>query len=470
VAACPAGAQELDLSEWVPEAREDVSDLVGRRIRVVKIESLGARWAHEGVLESVRPGQVFSPEVTRRAMDELLQSGRFAAVEARVTPLGDGVDLRLWVVPRRVVAAIKWLGGAVAEDAAQKALGVRPGGEVTALDDAQLISRVERYYGLRGYRHATARVEFVDTDDPLAVLVLIHVDPGVPTRLDEVRFYLSPDTTALRHRIQSYPAVAGDRADEDVLDRADRDLADRLRQDGYHEAKVLHRLEGTTLEVDVEAGVYTELHVVGNRTFDETRILSAIETETRDDSGDSALLRAVEEFYRARGFLDVEVRLEDRLSQNSAVLHKFIHVRERPRVRVLAREFACLSGERTPEELGAEIDSFLSDSLPGGQLLEAPDPNTIDGALRGVSGRHHQSAHRHERQTEKHRREDTQPSPSRGDAEGDAGDQGCGHRQHAREPDQRTDGRAAATQHGHDGEAQYDNGAEEIPDGHAGTS
>jgi outer membrane protein insertion porin family len=45
-------------------------------------------------------------------------------------------------------------------------------------------------------------------------------------------------------------------------------------------------------------------------------------------------------------------------------------------VRVVGREYPCLSGERTPSEIGSEIDSFLSD-LPGSELVGAVDENVV---------------------------------------------------------------------------------------------
>ena len=45
-------------------------------------------------------------------------------------------------------------------------------------------------------------------------------------------------------------------------------------------------------------------------------------------------------------------------------------------MRVVAREYPCLSGERTPAEVGSEIDSFLSD-LPGSELVGPVDENVV---------------------------------------------------------------------------------------------
>src|SRR5262249_6214290 len=57
-------------------------------------------------------------------------------------------------------------------------------------------------------------------------------------------------------------------------------------------------------------------------------------------------------------------------------------------VRVLAREYPCLSAGRLASEVGQEIDSFLSEALPGTSFIGAVDPAAIDAALgpRGQTG------------------------------------------------------------------------------------
>ncbi len=43
----------------------------------------------------------------------------------------------------------------------------------------------------------------------------------------------------------------------------------------------------------------------------------------------------------------------------------------------MAREYPCLTGARTPAQVGSEIDSFLSE-LPGGRIFDAVDPAVVD--------------------------------------------------------------------------------------------
>jgi outer membrane protein assembly factor BamA len=64
------------------------------------------------------------------------------------------------------------------------------------------------------------------------------------------------------------------------------------------------------------------------------------------------------------------------------------HVFESEVVRVVSREYPCLSGGRLAGEVGEEIDSFLSEALPGTGFAGAVDPAVIDSALgpRGQTG------------------------------------------------------------------------------------
>src|SRR5688572_21727268 len=54
-----------------------LESLIGRRLSRIEIRWRGDRWSEVVELSHVRPGQIFSPEVARVAMQELVGTGRF---------------------------------------------------------------------------------------------------------------------------------------------------------------------------------------------------------------------------------------------------------------------------------------------------------------------------------------------------------------------------------------------------------
>ncbi|HET9954982.1 MAG TPA: BamA/TamA family outer membrane protein, partial [Polyangiaceae bacterium] len=77
------------------------------------------------------------------------------------------------------------------------------------------------------------------------------------------------------------------------------------------------------------------------------------------------------------GFLEaaVDVRVSELVQ--SSTRNVLLHVHEGKPVRVIGREYPCLGPERTPADIGSEVDSFLSE-LPGGTLLEPVDARSVD--------------------------------------------------------------------------------------------
>jgi outer membrane protein assembly factor BamA len=174
-----------------------------------------------------------------------------------------------------------------------------------------------------------------------------------------------PNAPGLRQVLASYEADAGERADEELLDAADDELETALRARGFYRAVVGHRLEqrsgSAILRVDVPAGPLIVLAFEGNRAFDAEALEAALELDESEERDPAVLTDRLRDFYRTHGYLDATVTSEERGAADAGVHALTFVVRERQPVRVVGREYPCLSGERSPAEIGSEIDSFLSD-------------------------------------------------------------------------------------------------------------
>jgi outer membrane protein insertion porin family len=384
-----AEAPAPTLGESLPELRPAAglaSGLVGLPIRRIQIVTIGDRWIGRAELRRVRLGDVLSGEVARRGMQELLDSGRYADVRAEAVRQEDGVLLRLVVTPRRVVARTKISGGTLDDEETLHAAALNAGDELTAATLAERGESVRKLYVRRGFPRAAVVADAVDTDDPMRVIVTFRIDPG-PPRLVRRRVFRvypppSPELVAL---LDDYDVSAGDRADEDDAARADHEQEDALRRSGWHAAQVTHRFDGPdgpgSLTVDVQVGPLVQVKVEGNHRFDEGELLGALELEDNDDRSPSTLASRIEKYYVERGFLDVRVTPELRGGPSDTTNVLVLRVKESEVVRVVAREYPCLAGARSADDVGAEIDSFLSEALPGTSFAGPVDPATIDATF-----------------------------------------------------------------------------------------
>ncbi|HVR18812.1 MAG TPA: outer membrane protein assembly factor, partial [Polyangiaceae bacterium] len=365
----------------------------GKPLVAIRIVTRGGRWEQNPKLERVRLGQALSAELVRTALQELLDTARYAEATARVEAVPAGVELVLDVLPRRVVVGLEATGSPLPPAELFRGGVFRVGGDVTAKTFPNEVKRIEAELERRGFPNADVDIVTFDTDDPLAVVVSVEVHAGTPLNVVDRWFgvWPDPDAPALHELLKSYAVSEGDRVDAEQLDAADRELALLLRSRGFHGAEVSHRVEkgakGALLRVSVRAGPLVKLVFEGNRHFDAAALESSLELEESEDRDPTLLADRLRKFYVERGFLDAGVRVEYRGPADATVRGLAFVIREGRPVRVVAREYPCLSGETTPADVGSEIDSFLSE-LPGSELLGPVDENSMNdlygpGAPRG---------------------------------------------------------------------------------------
>jgi outer membrane protein assembly factor BamA len=365
-----------------PEPALALVGLTGRNIARIDVVHDPPLWAAPVKLVGVQVGQTFTPEVARRALDELSGSGRFGDLRAEAEAVEGGVLLRIRVVARRIIASLRVSGASDADDLL-RAAQIRTGSEVTARELPELTRRLEGELGRRGYPDARVRAEALDTDDPMAIVLSFEVTQGPPARIEQRRFFVWPDPKAdgLPALLASYGVGRGDRVNLDTIEAASRGLEEKLKRAGYHEARVEQGIErgggGIRLDVKVYAGSRIRLRLLGNRRFESSEIEAALALEDATDRSPSALVQRVRDFYVERGFFDVSVESELYGRRDATVRTLLLRVHEGEPLRVLAREYPCLNPERSAADVGSEIDSFLSE-LPGGTLIDAVDPSAVD--------------------------------------------------------------------------------------------
>ena len=385
-----SGGETPDLSP--PPA---LGNLEGRIIRTIDIKMLGNRWIQPVQLKTVRVGDRLTSALARHAARELTESGRYARASVSAEPAGDGAILRLTVLPRRLIASVTVEGGHLEEDALLAEARIVPGGDVTVVTLPQMSARLVALYRERGYRGATATIDVRETDDPMQVALVVRLEAGPKSKVTRRVFVrdgtaYAPDgdlDRELDELSRSYSVSEGDTADEDSLAAADRTLTERLRGAQYNRALVRHQVvvqePYTFLYVRLDPGPKFVTRYAGLLRFDAEDIDRALEIEKELDKSLRRLASKIVDFYSRRGFLDVEVNAEERGGPNDRVHILFFSVREHGQVKVLSRDFPCLSGgPLSVVDATRDIDSFLDEELPGSGLFGPVDSAGVD-ALHG---------------------------------------------------------------------------------------
>ena len=385
----PAAAQDESVVTPIPQIRLEQpgnAELLGKPVVRIDVISLGQRWKGIGAVERVRLGEPYTGEVARRAMRELLDTGRFASASAEVELEAGGVRLTIRVEPRRIVREILLIGSPIADDTLLDAAHLHSDIEVAERDLPKLTERMQAVLGAHGFPAAQISLGVADTDNPLETNLIIRVEPGAPAQISKRRFRVSPAPNApgLAPVLSGYGVQTGDRADQEQLERADHDLERDLRHQGWHRAIVSHsiieRAQLTELDVNVQAGAFVTIAFEGLRTFDADHLMAALDLEANEDLSPRGLADRLRTHYIKYGFLDAQVgyRIDGIGTANERLVFT---IREQDRVRVVGREYPCLTGSRTAGSIGEEIDSFLSEDLPGAEVLGPVDPASVDAVI-----------------------------------------------------------------------------------------
>jgi len=372
----------------------DLSPYVGKPIVRIQVLTEGGRWTATPTIEHARIGQLLSADLVRRVLSELADSGRYADLRATVDTEASGVRLTIRVVPRRLIVSIRLSAPGLEHEDVLRVANVHQGGALTAEELKALEARVLALYVRRGYDQAKVTVGAVDTDDPASIVLTIDAVPGPARKISARTFGVWPDPNAegVAEALSNYALGRGDRANEDALDDADRALEAELKTRGFHRAKVSHQLSGpqqSELRVSIYAYSKVRFRFEGNRHFDAGQLENVLDVENASDLSPAALTEKVSKFYREHGFFDVEVRGVERGRPEDPLQDVVFVIREGKLVHVVAREYPCLTGARTPQQVGSEIDSFLSE-LPGGRIFDAVDPtlrDSIEGPIEGTGTR-----------------------------------------------------------------------------------
>jgi outer membrane protein assembly factor BamA len=365
---------------------QQASELVGRPVHHIDVVNEGKRWSEVLPVRRVRLGEPYSAEVARRAARELLDTGHYATASVQALDTPDGVRLIVTVTARRVAGQVQVLGSPIATETLLESADVRQAMEVSESALPTIAQRVQQVLASHGYPSATVWCETSDGSSSLETRLTLRIDPGAAALVAQRTFIVSPQPVpkALYTVLEGYAVQVGERADEELLERADRELERELRHQGRHRAVVSHRVvwqgANTRLEVIAQAGALVTLAFEGQRTFDSDALLSALDLESNEDLSPGGLAERVRTFYVKRGYLDAQVRFRiDGLgTQNERLV---LVVREEKRIRVVGREYPCLTGPREPASIGQEIDSFLSEDLPGADIVGPVDPARLDHVL-----------------------------------------------------------------------------------------
>lgn len=378
-AAFAEGVRELEVG-----SPPGLGAYLGKPLSGVRVESVGALWQEDISLSSVRPGDLFRPELVRRGLRELEATGRFAEVRGMLETGGPGLVLVYEVRPRRLVAQVRLEQTDLESGPLLRALGLGPDDEITDRGLAEAAGRVRGECRMQGYPAAQVRIAADETDDPLRMLVRVDIELGLPERIRQLEYRVapSPHHPALGDYLSRFEMRRGDLMDQARIEEAVRGLVERLVAGGFLEASASFDVPRPgLLRVDVVSGPKYSLRIEGAEHFSSEELSTRLELEESPEFRPEVLSARLQDTYVKAGFLDAEVTFKRLLSSDGLVAELYGWVREGRRFAVSRRIFPCLRGSFSEAALNEEVDGVLREHFPSFSLVDPPNGEALDTAL-----------------------------------------------------------------------------------------
>jgi outer membrane protein insertion porin family len=359
----------------------DVSSFYGQKIADVRIE--GVTWANDLrvlIRGAVRVNEPLTLDGLQRAIRALQGSSNAGRRLSRVTtiaqPSPKGVELLFVVEPLRKITRFTFRHSPSLNEAQLlRAANVPAGTEFWPDTLRDATRRIAEEYFRAGWRDAAVKWEAQPSTTNEDVTVALDIDEGQPTTLVQLEF---PGDKGLTDAelFAAFNLLPGDRLSMDTLDEGLTELRTRYRNRQYYLASVgqpkVDAADGrAVVEIPVAAGPRFRLQTRGNRTFDESLLISKLRYNG-DDPLDAAVQRTLAEriqmFYLAAGypFARVVARENRRVGTDGSdageVLVTFL-ITEGAAVRVTEKRFDGLH-VLPKDELIRRIDVALEDSTP----------------------------------------------------------------------------------------------------------
>ena len=381
---CGPGAQAQTAGELVVNPAPAVTTEAGTRIAELRIVTEGRLWRERPVLRTVQVGDSYSPELLRRGLRELEDTGRFAELEVEVAQGKAGLLVLFRARPRRLVASVRFEGRLGDADGLARELGLVAGDEITdvVLDQAQ--KRLITEYQRAGYPRAQVLVRADDTDDPMRKLLRVIVDSGPPELINKVDFRVwpSPAHPELIASLRHFGVTAGTRLASERVDQAVLDFKTLLFESGFYEAEVTATRTGPgMLRVEVRSGPLFSVRMEGSETFGQADLEPVLGLAAGGEVVPELLEEKLTGHYVSHGFLDARVTFERRDAADGRRSELRAWIREGERFSVTERRFPCVGSTRSKKQLESEIDGVLKERFPALSLVHPPDAEGLDAAL-----------------------------------------------------------------------------------------
>jgi len=347
-------------------------ELRGQRVVAVRVAGDASRVVGPEIA-GFAVGERLERSLVRRAIDDLISSGRWASVQVEAEPTTTGVVLVFHLEPRLTVRRIEVRGQRAFEPRfVLDALGLAAGSEVRADALRGLETDVRRAYAERGYYATGVFAHFRDMDDPADKVLLVEVEEGAPTRIEALRCS-DPQLRDTADLFEAMGIARGGVLDRRALSAAIEQGERFLRSKFYLEARIRSPIvtmhgDQASVTFPLHLGPRYTLQVRGSEPLSATEVAAQVFLTDTPLTAEAlaAIPERIKDIYAKHGFLHAKAAVR-RALRSARQAELIARVQPGPQVRVVYTHFP--GAHFFPRTyLQDQLFSFLDESVPSGLL------------------------------------------------------------------------------------------------------
>ncbi len=307
-------------------ALSSMSAYLGREVKSVELRGI-ADAAHLLEMAPQKSGQPLDRDAVRESIRALFATGRFADIQAEVTPYGDGVVLTFVTSPNFFIGAVD-AEGAPAHPSYNQVVNAAKFqlGQLYTRDElAQALQNIRQLMQENGYYRARVTAESTSNAATQQVAVLFHIAAGEPAHIGEVKLtgHSSLSLSQLHDVSRMHP---GDRVTAARVTNSLQRLRKRFQKQQRVLAQVLiaaqtYRPETNSVDYTflIEPGpvvvVYSEGYPIGRSVL--KREIPVYQENALDDDLLNEGRRNLLDYLQTRGLFDASVSFTKKAGPDS---------------------------------------------------------------------------------------------------------------------------------------------------------
>jgi len=330
------------------QTAQQTEGLIVKDVRIVGLKVVPEAFVRARL--RTRPGMAYSEAAVRADLRRLLETGKFAAVDAGYTIEEGQVVVTFRIREKPLLKDIRFVGNKrISTKDLLAEVNLKPGDPIDLFLLRQAVENIQQLYRQSGYHYVRVTLDEQRlTKEGVAVFRIVE-GPRVKIRkilFEGNRAFRASRLSRVIETKTYIPLLRTGIYDPEAISRDEVNIANFYRDNGYLDVRVSHRLEFAENREDLtvvflidEGPQYfiKEVQFEGNTVLSDSYLAGLMKLQSGSPLLQDVLksdLRAIRDAYGQRGYIYAQVRASWIFLKEPARVRLVVHIEEGPRIRV----------------------------------------------------------------------------------------------------------------------------------------